>query len=165
MKKTLFSLVAILLSVCFVWAQGEMPKVQPVQPATPAQTTPANPNAGEMKFETETYDFGRIPKGIPVTHDFTFTNVGKEPIIISNVQSSCGCTTPNWPREPILPGKTGTIKVQYNAASPGAFNKSITIISNAKTPTKVLYVKGIVEAETEQTTPEKAPSILSNPNK
>lgn len=163
MTKYLVSALCLLVLGLTATAQNQPAATQPVQAVTPTNAA-TSPNAGEFKFQEETYDFGKIPKGIPVTHDFTFTNVGKEPIIISNVQASCGCTTPSWPKEPILPGKTGVIKVQYNAASPGSFNKSITVMSNAKTPTKVLYVKGTVDAQSEQTTPERAPNILSTPN-
>ncbi|MCS6991871.1 MAG: DUF1573 domain-containing protein [Chitinophagales bacterium] len=164
MKNFVVVVVGLMFTAFSVTAQNQPAATQPTQTITPSNSGATNPNAGEFKFETETYDFGKIPRGIPVTHDFVFTNVGKEPIIISNVQASCGCTTPSWPKEPILPGKTGVIKVQYNAASPGSFNKSITIMSNAKTPTKVLYVKGMVEAQVEQTTPERTPSMLSSPN-
>lgn len=127
-----------------------------------ATLTFAQEATGEFKFKEETWDFGTIPQGIPVKHQFTFTNTGKAPIVIQNVQASCGCTTPTWPKEPILPGKSETIEVQYNAASIGGFNKSITITSNASTPTKMLYIKGTVEAAPkDQTTPEKQPSMLN----
>ena len=154
MKKIIFSLALFGAFTLRGFAQNAAPN------ATPAD----NPNAGEFSFNEETYDFGRVPKGTPVNHEFNFTNNGKEPIVISNVQASCGCTTPKWPKEPILPGKTSVINVQYNAANPGGFNKSITITSNAKSPTNVLYIKGTVEAQSEQTTPEKQPSMLSTPN-
>jgi hypothetical protein len=66
--------------------------------------------------------------------------------VISNVQASCGCTTPEWPKEPIMPGATARIKASYNSQGrPGVFNKSITVTSNTSEPTKVLYIKGIVE--------------------
>ena len=154
MKKSIFSLLFIALVALTGVAQVTTPN------GTPAD----NPNAGDFTFVEETFDFGDIPKGTPVTHDFIFTNTGKDPLIISNVQASCGCTTPKWPKEPILGGKTGVIAVQYNAASPGGFNKSVTITSNAKTPTKVLYIKGSVAATTEQTTPEKQQNMLTTPN-
>ena len=114
---------------------------------------------------TETWDFQNIPQNKPVTHDFTFTNTGKEPIVITNCQASCGCTVPKWPKEPILPGKSDVISVTYNAAHAGGFNKSITITSNAKTPTKVIYIKGTVDAApVEQTTPEQQPNMMqTNP--
>ena len=119
-------------------------------------------DAGDFKFKEETWDFGTIPQNKPVKHNFTFTNTGKAPIVIQNVQASCGCTTPTWPKEPIMPGKSEVIEVGFNAASPGGFNKSITITSNAAAPTKMLYIKGTVEAAPkDQTTPEKAPSMLN----
>jgi len=150
MKKIIFSLF-ILSAVSFAsFAQNA--------PAPAA----ANPDAGDFKFKEETWDFGTIPQGKPVKHSFTFTNTGKQPIVMSNVQASCGCTTPTWPKEPILPGKSDVIEVQYNAANPGGFNKSITITSNALTPSKILYIKGTVEAAPkDQTTPEKQPNMLN----
>ena len=169
--KKIFSTVVIVIaiSVAAMAQNNQQPapatKTTPTQAVTPTNATAAeNPNAGEFAFTEETYDFAKIPKGTPVNHDFNFTNTGKEPIVISNVQASCGCTTPKWPKEPILPGKTATINVQYNAANPGGFNKSITITSNAKTPSKVIYIKGTVEAQSDQTTPEKPANMLTTPN-
>jgi hypothetical protein len=147
MKKVLFTLAMV--------AFGAASYAQTAAPA-------ADPNAGDFKFKEETWDFGTIPQGTPVKHSFNFTNTGKSPIVIQNVQASCGCTTPTWPKEPILPGKSDVIDVQYNAANPGGFNKSITITSNAASATKMLYIKGTVEAAPkDQTTPEKAPSMLN----
>ena len=99
---------------------------------------------GEFKFVEETHDFGKIAQGTPVTYEFKFTNIGEEPIIISNVQAQCGCTVPKYSSTPVKKGEVGTINVTYNAASPGAFTKTLTITSNAKTPTKVIYIKGEV---------------------
>ena len=118
---------------------------------------------GDFKFVEESHDFGDIPQGTPVTTQFSFTNTGKEPLIIKNCQASCGCTVPSWPKEPILPGKESNIQVTYNAAHAGQFTKSITITSNAKTPTKVIYIRGNVQAKpADQTTPDKQPSIINN---
>jgi hypothetical protein len=99
---------------------------------------------GVMKFKEETHNFGKIEQGKPVTQEFVFTNVGTEPIIISNVSASCGCTTPSYTKDPVLPGKTGSVKATYNAAAMGAFNKSITVFSNAESPTLTLFLKGEV---------------------
>jgi hypothetical protein len=99
---------------------------------------------GVMKFKEETHNFGKIEQGKPVTQEFVFTNVGTEPIIISNVSASCGCTTPSYTKDPVLPKQTGTIKATYNAAAMGAFNKSITVFSNAESPTLTLFLKGEV---------------------
>lgn len=110
-------------------------------------TTPdAQPaNQAEVKFEKETHDFGNIPQGTPATYTFTFENTGKTPLIITNASASCGCTTPEWSKEPIKPGKKGFVKATYNAAAPGPFTKSVTVMSNAKTSTVILYLKGDVK--------------------
>jgi hypothetical protein len=76
------------------------------------------------------FDFGTIPQGKPVYHFFEVTNSGKTPMVISNVQTSCGCTTPEWSKEPIAPGATAKIRVGYNAAAEGHFEKFITIQYN-----------------------------------
>ncbi|WP_069658989.1 DUF1573 domain-containing protein [Arcticibacter eurypsychrophilus] len=98
----------------------------------------------DFKFEKETNDFGKIPQGKPVSYEFKFTNTGDQPLIISNVESTCGCTVPKYTSTPIKKGDTGIITVTYNAAAPGAFNKALTIKSNAKTPVKYIYIKGSV---------------------
>jgi Protein of unknown function (DUF1573) len=102
--------------------------------------------APQIKFEKTTHDFGNIPQGTPVTTTFTFKNAGKAPLVLSNVQASCGCTTPSYTKEPIAPGKTGTITATYNAAGAGQFNKSITVTSNAGEPV-VLMLQGTVVAK------------------
>ena len=109
-----------------------------VSAATFAQSKPA-----EFKFEKETHDFGKIPMTSPATVEFKFTNVGDQPLILTKVESTCGCTVPDYTKTPIKSGETGTIKVTYTpAGSPLPFSKSVTISSNAKTPVKVLYIKG-----------------------
>ena len=116
----------------------------------------SNPNAPEISFETETIDYGTIEKGANGQREFLFTNTGKEPLIISNAQGSCGCTVPTWPREPIAPGEQGVIKVKYDTKRVGPFTKSVTINSNAATATKVIRIKGNVKKPEEvKTTPEK----------
>lgn len=100
----------------------------------------------------ESFDFGTIEEGVIAEHEFKFTNKGNAPLILTNVQASCGCTTPSWTKEPIEPGKTGVVKASYNSnGRPGAFNKSITITSNAEeTPSKVVYIKGNVNKKEEK---------------
>lgn len=108
-------------------------------------------NAPVFKFENgTTHDFGTIPEGPEVTHYFEFTNTGKEPLIIQNVSASCGCTTPDWPKQPILPGKKGQIKVVYSTERRvGPFTKDIYIQSNAVNPEGKerfeLQIKGTVK--------------------
>jgi hypothetical protein len=100
---------------------------------------------GSIKFKTEKHDFGRIKEGEQKSYVFEFTNTGKAPVVISNVQPSCGCTTPEWTREPIMPGKTGKVTASYNSAGrPGNFNKTITVVNNGETSQIVLTIQGSV---------------------
>lgn len=89
------------------------------------------------------YDFGSIPQGKPVYHVFQIVNKGTAPLKLDNVQASCGCTTPEWSKEAIAPGGTDKIKVGYNAASEGHFEKTVTIAYNGNT-TKQILIKGEV---------------------
>ena len=99
-----------------------------------------------ISFESNVHDFGTFKEEHgPITYVFKFTNTGGEPLILSKVKASCGCTTPVYTKVPVKPGKTGEIKVTYNPRNrPGNFNKSITVFSNAETPTKVLRITGKV---------------------
>ncbi|HLP49999.1 MAG TPA: DUF1573 domain-containing protein [Chitinophagales bacterium] len=134
--------------------------------AAPAAAKPANPNAARIVFKEETHNFAEVPEGPQVTYEFKFNNAGKEPLILSNVRASCGCTTPSWPKEPIMPGKDGAILVTYNTQGrPGPFNKSITINSNGEPADKIIYIKGeVVKAEPEKSVPVEQPSLLSPKN-
>ena len=80
-----------------------------------------------VKFKETVYDFGKIKQGVPVTHDFEFTNISDKPVVVENATASCGCTTPTWPQAPIAKGKADKIKAGFNAAAPGAFTKQITV--------------------------------------
>lgn len=112
-------------------------------------TSPVPPKPVEVVEETlglaeESYDFGKIPQGKPVTHVFAVQNIGKDSLRISNVQASCGCTTPEWDRNKVqAPGEKTNITVGYNAAAEGPFNKSITISYNG-TQNKQITIKGEV---------------------
>lgn len=98
-----------------------------------------------LKVSEETHEFGEVVEGKMASYEFQVTNTGNQPLIISNVQPSCGCTSPHWTKEPIMPGKTGIIKATYNSAGrPGVFNKSLTVVSNAANGSKVLHIKGNV---------------------
>lgn len=142
MKKSIL-LSAIAISIASLsFAQDA--KVTPA----PAAATPAeNKNQADFKFEALEYNYGTIKQGDKVEHTFTFTNVGKEPLIISNAQGSCGCTVPEYPKEPIKKGEKGAIKVTFNSAGKmGMQDKTVTITSNAKTNPIVLHIKGTIEA-------------------
>jgi hypothetical protein len=98
----------------------------------------------KIEFTSDTIDYGTIEKGADGVRVFTFKNTGDAPLIISRVKSSCGCTVPKKPEEPIMPGKTGEIKVKYDTNRVMPFRKTITVTSNAETPTVALKIKGLV---------------------
>lgn len=95
----------------------------------------------KIKFDKTEHDFGKQPQGKPVSYEFVFVNTGTKPLILTDVKASCGCTTPSWTKEPVMPGKKGTIKAQYNMSKEGDFRKSITV-TTADGETIVLYIKG-----------------------
>lgn len=111
-----------------------------------ALSVKAQDKVAKIEFKSETVDYGEILKGSDGVRVFEFTNTGNAPLIISKVSSSCGCTIPKKPEEPILPGKNGEIQVKYDTKRVGPIRKAITVISNADTPTKVLKIKGEVKA-------------------
>jgi hypothetical protein len=116
----------------------------------------------QMHFEMSEYDFGEIEEGPKAKVSFKFTNTGKKPLILENVKASCGCTTPYWPKEPIMPGKSEMITAEYNTQGrPGPFTKSITITANTEPPTKMIHIKGTVKKAPENDgVPIKEKSIL-----
>ena len=107
-----------------------------------ANTTPV-PATEILQLKESTYNFGKIPQGRPVTHEFEVMNTGKDPIVIDEVQASCGCTTPEWSRDPIAPGGVAKIKVGYNAAAEGAFSKTVTVVYNTNL-NKTIVISGEV---------------------
>lgn len=129
MKKAFFSLLLI-------FAGSAAPAI--------AQEVTTGP---KVEFEKEVHDYGTIENGANGECSFVFKNTGNAPLIISEAKGSCGCTVPSWPKEPIAPGASATIKVKYDTKRAGAINKSVTITSNAvNEPTKVIRIKGNVKA-------------------
>lgn len=94
-----------------------------------------------LVFTKTEYDFGNLPQGKPVSYDFEFTNEGKDPIELEEVKASCGCTTPTWTKEPVLNNKKGVVKVQYNMAREGLFDKTITVTAKSGEQV-ILHIKG-----------------------
>ncbi len=133
MKK--FFLLSLFVSMAFTMINAQETKTQE-QPL----------NGPKISFSEQEHNYGTIQKGGDGNCEFVFTNEGNEPLILSNVKASCGCTTPSWTKEPIMPGKTGTIKVRYNTNNVGSFTKTITVTSNAiDSPRVTLKIKGKVE--------------------
>ena len=145
MKRVIIPLLCLCLSGAAAYAQDQ--KAAPAPPPPPQAAAPAvDPDAGKFKFKEETHDYGEVPEGPTAEYDFEFKNTGKKPINISEAHGSCGCTVPQWPHEPILPGKKGMIHVTYNTAGrPGPIAKDVTINSDAQQKPMVLHIKGTVK--------------------
>ena len=104
----------------------------------------AKEHGQEIWFEEYTHDYGEIGKDSDGTWTFIFKNLGDQAIVINRVRSTCGCTVPEWPREPIEPGDTGAITVKYNTATTGTFLKSVVVYSSAANSPVKLQIKGKV---------------------
>ena len=104
----------------------------------------AQEKVAKIEFKTDTIDYGTIEKGSDGVRVFEFTNTGNAPLIISSVKSTCGCTVPKKPEGPIMPGEKGQIEVKYDTNRVNPIRKTITVISNADTPTVALKIKGEV---------------------
>ncbi|KGE85639.1 DUF1573 domain-containing protein [Phaeodactylibacter xiamenensis] len=123
------------------------------QPAAAQPAAPAGPTT-TMTFEETEFDFGTVNEGEKVSHTYTFTNTGDEPLILSNAKGSCGCTVPSWPREPIAPGATGEITVEFNSKNKkGKRNQKVTITANTNPPQSFIYLKGDVTPAAGDATP------------
>jgi hypothetical protein len=129
MKKILLTILAITVIASISYAQNGEKK---------------NPNAPVITFEKLIHNYGTIQHGSSGICEFKFTNTGKEPLILQRPRSSCGCTIPTWPKQPIMPGKSAKIKVTYDTKRIGPINKSVTILSNARNRAVILKIKGRV---------------------
>lgn len=115
------------------------------QTQTQPQAQPAK-NGAEIKFESLTFDYGTVKVGEVKVGTYTFTNTGNKPLILDEVKTSCDCTTIEFPKAPIMPGKTGVIKATYTAKEVGQISKWITVLSNGVSNRVVLKTKGNVVA-------------------
>ncbi|MBK7806168.1 MAG: DUF1573 domain-containing protein [Saprospiraceae bacterium] len=118
--------------------------------ATPVPTGPLT----TIKFDQDTYDWGKVMDGDKVTHVFKLKNTGSEPLIISNAKGSCGCTVPEWPKDAIAPGKSGEIKVVFDSKGKGAVggkedSKRVTVTANTDPVDTYLTIKGKVDKKEE----------------
>lgn len=144
MKKHLFlSLVLITAAFSGLFAQEKKQLLEV-----------ANENKRpEFKFETEVFNFGTIKQGEKVTHEFVFTNIGNDPLYIMKAEGSCGCTVPEYSKEPILKNQKGKIKVTFDSAGKsGTQHKTVTLTSNAVQESMVLNIKGTIESNPVQKT-------------
>ncbi len=123
-----------------------------------AQTAPVIPEHGpKVSFDKEVYDYGTIPQGADGRCAFLLTNVGDEPLVISNFQSSCGCLVPYFEKDPVMPGKSTMLRARYDTNRAGPFQKSLTLTTNAvDSPVLVLRIKGVVKPKAEEVRPSSA---------
>lgn len=161
--KKLFTLICCVTFALSAFAQTNVTKVnkknKSITTNVPELAAPALEN---LTLKESEFDFGKIPQGKPVTHIFQFTNTGDKAFALDNVQASCGCTTPEWNKDIIEPGATATIKVGYNAATEGPFNKTVTISYNGA-QTKQIIIKGDVWKTPVTSAPENTSlNILKN---
>jgi hypothetical protein len=142
MKTLKLSLIALFISaVSFAQKAEEKKTDSKIQVTLPSK-------ANELKWATDTHDFGEIEKGKPVSYEFTFVNTTKETVLITNVKPSCGCTATNYTKTPIKPGEKAVIEATYNAASPGVFQKTVSVTTNDENAApKVLTIKGKVKSD------------------
>lgn len=152
MKTQLFILIISLLAYSVTYSQDVNEKTD----------KKADKKKPFLVFEKVLHDFGGIEYDGNGTCEFVYKNTGKEPLILSNVQASCGCTIPEWSKEPLKKGGTAVIKVKYDTKRPGSFTKTITVTSNAKNNTEVLTIKGNVKpnANADKNTNEKPSSPI-----
>jgi hypothetical protein len=143
LKVTLFVFAATVLFSVGATAQEKKTQMAPAITTTPVAQKPTSP----VKWKEEVFDFGELKKGVPVSHDFSFTNTTKQTVLVTNVKASCGCTATNYTKTPIKPGEKAIITATYNAASPGAFSKTVTVSLNENEVPKILTIKGKVEAD------------------
>ena len=117
-------------------------------------------DSARISFDKTVHNYGTIYQNDNGECEFTFTNTGKVPLVLTNVYSSCGCTVPSWPKEPTMPGKSSVIKVRYNTSRLGSINKTVTVESNAANGTVRLSIKGNVLIRPAETLPEKEDNMM-----
>jgi len=132
-----------------VESQAVQPAAQPQSPNAPQTAQPAVP-AGpttSISFDETTFDFGTVNEGEMVSHTYKFTNTGSETLVLSDAKGSCGCTVPKWPREPIAPGASAEITVEFNSKNKkGKRNQKVTLTANTNPPQTFIYLTGEVLA-------------------
>ena len=181
MLKNVFSAFLVVLSLSIIACQGDAKDARDqaqesiantdgsVQPtsgdaATPVQNNPTPENqvptgpTTTVQYEHTDFDFGSVKEGETVKHSYKFKNTGSEPLIISSAKGSCGCTVPKWPSEPIAPGATGQIDVEFDSkGKPGKQTKRVTVTANTVPAQMFLNITGNVEKD------PNAPAATQNP--
>lgn len=137
MKKNILA-----FALAFTFATGVALAQETAKPATAPAATPVDAKK-VLKFVSEEHNFGEIPRNVPATATFEFTNISDKPVSLANVAGSCGCTVPAWDKNPVAPKKKSKVSATYNAANPGAFTKTVTVTTD-NGASYTLYIKGTV---------------------
>ena len=145
--KYFLSVFALVLCLCVSCnSDSEQGKLSTELVNNPKSATESSNRMPAIEFEKTEHDFGKVLQGEVVTYSFHFTNTGNAPLLISEVGSSCGCTVGDYPREPINPGKTGSIKVTYDSSGHHGFqSRNLTVMSNTNPAKTTLRIKGQVK--------------------
>jgi Protein of unknown function (DUF1573). len=151
--KKIFTLAITLMCIFTLSAQEQAPKQEKAKKVKEAF----------IEFEKTTHNYGEVYQGGDGICEFVFKNTGKAPLVLSNVRSSCGCTVPEWPKEPIPPKKTAVIKVKYDTHRIGGIHKSITVESNATNNRVILNIEGNVVDKPAEKAPVNTQSSLAAP--
>ncbi|MBC8051701.1 MAG: DUF1573 domain-containing protein [Sphingobacteriaceae bacterium] len=137
-------IVLVLIALSIVWVSCNNTTTSTDSTSSSAATE----NGAAIAFEKNNFDFGKVAAGAKVTHEFKFKNTGNAPLIISNAQASCGCTVPEYPKEPVAPGESGVIRVVFDSAGrQGMQNKIVSVTSNATPSLTEIYLTGEVTAK------------------
>jgi len=141
MKKLIIPVLALLIVSCDGKKEGDTIDSNLVANSASANGK-INSDLPEIKFEEEEYDFGKITQGEKVSHSFRFKNIGDRNLIISGASGSCGCTVPEWPKEPVKPGAEGRLNVVFNSEGKSGYQeKTVTVITNCEPATRIVRIK------------------------
>lgn len=152
--KHLLGILAIVLMATFQLAAQ----------ATPTEAAPNPESKAVLSFVTDVVDYGTIDQGGEPLRLAKFTNTGSEPLIITGAKGSCGCTVPNWPKDPIMPGESSQIEIRYDTKRVGSINKTVTVTSNDPIGKHTLRVIGSINAVAQEEGLPVKETILKKPN-
>ncbi len=144
MKKSIFIVAALMAFVFTSCKDNAADKVSEENVAAAAERDAVAGKYPVMQFETTTHDFGTIEQGTPVETKFKFTNTGESDLVIVDAKSSCGCTVPEYPKEPIAPGESGELLVKFNGSGKNQVSKTVTITANTEKGKEMLSIKAFV---------------------
>ncbi|MBT8296800.1 MAG: DUF1573 domain-containing protein [Maribacter sp.] len=145
MKRAVLSLSLLAMMAFMSCKENASSKVKTDNVAVAAERDESAKQVPVMEFEKSEHDFGTIEQGTPQETIFAFTNTGNAPLVITNATSSCGCTVPNPPKEPIAPGEKGELVVKFNGSGQNQVTKTITVVANTAKGSELLRIKAFVQ--------------------